>query len=140
MNNTECEMAQEQTRYELDLIKLTSQLSNADGADRDQIQERIDELKDGYLRRRQQHDAQNYTPPPERKARPPKVFRNRKAKKESKEWTELYPPILVDSKAYRDAGAVAAESNRNPYKTNDRKDDMRYQTYGTRNPRSRKKF
>ena len=138
---TESDINQERARYELALIQLSNRLASATEADRDRIQAKIDELKDRYFRRRQKHDRDSYVPPSTMPKRPPKLFQTAKAKKRalrSTEWKLLYPPILASREAYRDAGRVAQEAHRNPFKTRDRRDDMRYQTHGTQNPRAKR--
>ncbi len=140
-NTAKSNMNQDRDRYELILVQLTNTLVTATRAERDKIQAKIDDLKDGYFRSRQKHDQDSYTPPVTTPKQPPKVFQKRKAKKrapEPAEWELLYPPILANRKAYSDAGRVAKQAHRNPFKTRDRKDDMRYQTHGAKNPRAKR--
>ncbi|MGP9720125.1 hypothetical protein [Corynebacterium sp. AOP40-4SA-5] len=131
--------------YELNLIRLTAELSFATADERDQIQQQIDHAKNAYFgHHRHELPAKTrstFTRPvttpkkPQKRQKPPKmtislsdiVARPVNTRKQEKE-------------AAQDMRDVLNETSCNPYKTNDRKDDMRYQTHGIRNHRAKKRF
>lgn len=59
-------------------------------------------------------------------------------------WVNIYAddprPTRAEREAARDLHDVLRSSQRHPFKTNDRRDDMRYQTHGVRNHRAKRTF
>lgn len=59
-------------------------------------------------------------------------------------WVNIYAddprPTRAEREAARDLRDVLQSSQRHPFKTNDRRDDMRYQTHGVRNYRAKRTF
>lgn len=156
---------EQRDNYEKLLVNLTTKLTTATTVvQRRKIQDDIDRLKTDYLDRRHRHDAAaNYittsepitNPHSNKEAKAIRVEEKMQAMQEKQKltgrknlhsdgWVDVYDdevrPSREEVEARRDLHDVLSATSRNPYKTNDRKDDMRYQTHGARNLRSKKRF